>query len=149
MKDLSGVEMRDRGHETVPDFAESSLMRRLEALDADGLDALAFGVVRMDRAGIVVVYNAFEGAAAGLSPGKIVGRHFFEVVAPCMNNFMVAARFEEEPELDVIIDYVLTFRMRPTPVRLRLLQSAPAPHLYVLVDRVLGRAASAEAANHD
>ena len=128
----------------MPDFAESSLMWRLEALDADGLDALAFGVVRMDRAGIVVVYNTFEGAAAGLSPGKIAGRHFFEAVAPCMNNSMVAARFEEEPELDAIIDYVLTFRMRPTPVRLRLLQSAPVPHLYVLVDWARGRAVRVE-----
>ena len=129
---------------TRVDFAEAGILFRLEALDVAGLDELAFGVVRMDRAGVVVLYNACESAAAGLSPGKVLGRHFFEAVAPCMNNFMVAARFEDEPELDATIDYVLTFRMRPTPVHLRLLQAAATPHLYVLIDRTQRLVASSE-----
>jgi hypothetical protein len=34
----------------------------------------------------------------------------------------VAFRFENEPVLDAIIDYVFTFRMKPTAVKLRLLR---------------------------
>ncbi len=29
-----------------------------------------------------------------------------------MNNFLVAQRFEDEEEIDAILNYVLTFRMR-------------------------------------
>ena len=52
-----------------------------------------------------------------------------------MNNFMVAQRFEDEAEIDDVIDYVLTLRMRPTPVRLRLLKSAAASRRYILIQR--------------
>ncbi len=46
----------------------------------------------------------------------------------------VAERMLEAP-LDVTLPYVLTFRMRPTPVRLRLLRAAEAPRRWVLVAR--------------
>jgi hypothetical protein len=52
-----------------------------------------------------------------------------------MNNFMVAQRFEDELEIDAIIDFVLTFRMRPTPVRLRLLKSVEVARRYILIER--------------
>jgi photoactive yellow protein len=76
-----------------------------------------------------------EAASAGLSPARVIGKHVFEEVAPCMNNFMIAQRFQDEPELDVIVPYVLTLRMRPTPVRLRLLQSAHGSTRFLLVER--------------
>jgi hypothetical protein len=56
-----------------------------------------------------------------------------------MNNFMVAQRFEDAlengTELDAVIDYVLTLRMRPVKVRLRLLARPDSELRYVLVDR--------------
>lgn len=56
-----------------------------------------------------------------------------------MNNYLVAQRFEDAMEtgemLDVTIDYVLTLRMRPVRVKLRLLASSAAAHRYVLVLR--------------
>ena len=70
-------------------------------------------------------YNAFESKAAGLSLQRVIGNDLFTVVAPCMNNYLVAQRFEDAAEggsrLDATIDYVLTLRMRPTKVKLRLL----------------------------
>jgi len=63
----------------------------------------------------------------------------FTVVAPCMNNFLVAQRFDEALEtgepLDTTIDYVLTLRMRPTKVKLRLLAPVGSAMRYVLVYR--------------
>ena len=72
---------------------------------------------------------------SGLDPSAVMGVPFFEAVALCMNNFLVAQRFEDEPELDAIVPYVLTLRMRPTKVRLRLLASASIPRRYVLIER--------------
>lgn len=52
-----------------------------------------------------------------------------------MNNFMVAQRFLDEPEIDATIDFVLTLRMRPTPVKLRLLQSKAVALHFILIHR--------------
>ena len=71
----------------------------------------------------------------GLSPDFVKGRRLFEAVAPCMNNYLVAQRFEDEPDLDTTIDYVLTFKMRPVSVKLRLLRKPDRERRYVLVQR--------------
>jgi hypothetical protein len=69
----------------------------------------------------------------------VLGFPVFSIVAPCLNNFMVAQRFEDAFEadaaLDVISDFVLTLRMRPTAVKLRLLAAPAVPLRYVLVLR--------------
>ena len=56
-----------------------------------------------------------------------------------MNNYLVAQRFEDAAAdgslLDSTIDYVLTLRMRPVKVNLRLLSSPGASLRYVLVNR--------------
>ena len=115
------------------DAPGTELSHWLEAAAPALLDALPFGVVAMDHAGTVRFYNATESHAAGLRSERVVGRHFFTEVAPCTNNFMVASRFQAEAELDATIDYVFTLRMRPTPVRLRMLKSHGCPHMYLLV----------------
>lgn len=109
----------------------------LNALDEATIDGLPFGVIGLDRGGSAVVYNAIESQLAGLPKARVLGAAFFDNIAQCMNNFMVAQRFEDEPELDAVIDFVLTLRMRPTPVKLRLLQSASSDIRYVLVERRL------------
>ncbi|WP_245965748.1 phosphonate transporter [Pseudorhodoferax soli] len=108
-------------------------------LESTDIDRLAFGVIGFDANCIVQTYNQLESASAGLRPERVVGQHLFESVAPCMNNFLVAQRFEDAAEqgrpLDDTIDYVLTLRMRPTPVKLRLLADPALRWRYVLVQR--------------
>ena len=120
-------------------FTDPDLHRWLnEAGDAD-LDLLDFGTIGIDAASVVCRYNRFESAAAGLSPQRVLGHLLFTVVAPCMNNFLVAQRFEDAQasggSLDATIDYVLTLRMRPVKVKLRLLATASASVRWVLVHR--------------
>lgn len=107
----------------------------LDTKEPSELDDLPFGVIGFDRDGLIEAYNTMEAKLAGLPREKVVGRHLFEAVAPCMNNFMVAQRFEDEPVLDEVIDYVLTFRMRPRPVRLHLLQQPGIPRRYIAIFR--------------
>jgi photoactive yellow protein len=116
-------------------FEDPGLSGWLEAASTEELDGLAFGVVGMTADGTVTLYNKAEAAVAGLTPARIIGRHFFSSVAPCTNNFMIAQRFETEAEIDATIDYVFTLRMKPTPVRLRLLKVAGAQRMYLLVER--------------
>jgi photoactive yellow protein len=120
-------------------FSDGTLHRELDLYSDEDLDELDFGVIGIDATGVVQRYNSFEKKAAGLSSQRVVGQPLFTVVAPCMNNFMVAQRFEDalasNSPLDAVVDYVLTLRMRPVKVKLRLLAAPGAATRYVLVQR--------------
>ncbi|EGK70788.1 Photoactive yellow protein [Methyloversatilis universalis FAM5] len=120
-------------------FSEARMLEFLESASDEDLDRLDFGVIGIDAGTNVKRYNRFESAAAGLSKDRVIGYALFTVVAPCMNNFMVAQRFEDAQEqgsaLDDTIDYVLTLRMRPVKVKLRLLAAPDRALRYVLVQR--------------
>jgi photoactive yellow protein len=120
-------------------FSDPDLCSHLaRAADSD-LDALDFGVIGFDASTRVQRYNRFESNAAGLSPQRVLGYPLFTMVAPCMNNFLVAQRFADAAAqgapLDTTIDYVLTLRMRPVKVKLRLIATPGAAMRHVLVLR--------------
>jgi len=118
-------------------LGQSDIYSQIDTLDDTELDNLDFGVIGFDDEAVVCRYNAFESKAAGLSVSRVMGHSLFTVVAPCMNNYLVAQRFEDAKEtgnnLDATIDYVLTLRMRPAKVKLRLLASRGRKLRYVLV----------------
>lgn len=117
------------------DFTDSEALRRLESMDDATLDELPFGVVGLKRDGVVDRYNAHESRLAGLTRESAVGHHFFAEVAPCMNNFLVAQKLVDEPRLDETIPYVLTVRMRPTKVQIRMLKADDFERMYLLIER--------------
>ena len=116
------------------DFDDFDLRRTLRDADADLLHGLPFGVVRMRVGdGAIVAYNTEEERMSGLGRDRVIGRRFFDEIAPCTNNMLVADRFRHEADLDDQIDYVFTLRMRPTPVRLRLLREPGVPIIHLVV----------------
>jgi photoactive yellow protein len=120
-------------------FATPGLHARLTQLQPDDLDHLDFGLIGFDGETNVCQYNRVESEAAGLTPPRVLGQPLFTNVAPCLNNFLVAQRFEDAQDdagaLDDTIDYVLTLRMRPIKVKLRLLAAPDSAVRYVLVQR--------------
>lgn len=120
-------------------FDQTDLLARLGALDDEGLDRVSFGVIGFDAEGIVRRYGAAESRMAGLSPHRVLGLPLFSVVAQCMNNFLVAQRFEDVAAqglpLDEVVPYVLTLRMKPVRVQLRLLADPVQGMRYVCILR--------------
>ena len=120
-------------------FDQSDIFAAINVQTESDLDTLDFGVIGIDAEGLVRRYNRFESELAGLSPGRVLGTPLFTAVAPCMNNFLVAQRFEDASAggtaLDATLDYVFTLRMRPAKVKLRLLVQPDSPLRYILVDR--------------
>ena len=108
---------------------------RLDAADEGFIDALPFGVIGLSAAGLAEIYNSVEVRYAGMRRDTVIGQPFFLMAGVCMNNFLVAQRFEDEEVIDSILDYVLTFRMRPTPVKLRLLKGPDLRRRYLLIQR--------------
>ena len=119
-------------------FDQADLASALEAATDAALDTLPFGVIGFGPDGLVTRYNTTESQGAGYSAERVMGRHLFIDVAPCMNNYLVAQRFEDEATLDSQLDYTFTFRVRPTPVRLRLLRQPELTTRYVVVLRPTG-----------
>lgn len=122
----------------MPDEAtefETIRIERLEQMTETERDALAFGVIGLQPDTRADIYNATEAEMSGVAPSRVIGVPFFSTIGQCMNNFLVAQRFEDEPELDTIVPFVLTLRMRPTRVRLRLLQTHDVERRYILVER--------------
>jgi photoactive yellow protein len=122
-----------------PAFDDPGLPKALQTLPVATLDTVSFGVIGFDAEGVVRVYNAPEARWSGLPPGEVIGHPLFTEIAQCMNNYLVAQRFDDAAArglaLDATVDYVLTWRMEPTPVKLRLLSSPESLLRYVLIHR--------------
>ena len=99
------------------------LARRLPEMERAEIDALPVGVIKLADDGRVLLYNQTEARFSGIPVRQAEGQHFFNELAPCTNNRIVHGQFQqgrERNELDVVIDYTFTYRMRPTNVRLHL-----------------------------
>lgn len=122
------------------EFSAPDLATHLADAPDERLDALRYGLIAIDPTGVVRRYNATESELAGLPPERVIGQPLFTRVAPCMNTPMVAGAFADaaargEP-LDRTVPYVLTLRLRPVRVQLRLLDRADGGLRHVLVLRV-------------
>lgn len=115
------------------EFNSPSLLKTLESWSLPAFDDLAFGLIVMNRSGDVTGYNTFESERAGIPKERVLGLNFFEAVGPCTNNYLIAQRFFDEPDLDDFLDYTFTLRMAPTPVRLRIMALANSARQYLAV----------------
>ncbi len=121
--------------QSSPSFTDVGLFDWLSEATAIQLDALPYGVIAMSLDGTVEAYNLAESKLAGLTADRVIGKNFFSNVAPCTNNFMVAHRFQTEADLDVVIDYVLTLRMTPKKVHMRMLRRHDASRMFLIIQR--------------
>jgi photoactive yellow protein len=131
-----GGDPGDNGDKASADgwrFGDPELLDALESAVLADIDEIGFGLIVMDRDGAVLGYNERESRLSGLRPAEVTGRNFFADVGPCTNNFLVAQRYADSDELDEQLDYVFTFRMAPTPVRLRLLARKGSARQYLAV----------------
>ncbi len=101
----------------------------------DELNRLDFGIIGFDSKGILTAYNTMEETYSGLSREKVMGKPLFTDIAPCLNNYIVALKFEQNEELDEYTPYILSFKVKPTPVDLRLIKNKKLKYNYILVNR--------------
>jgi photoactive yellow protein len=116
-------------------FNTKKPLQSLESMNQQAMDDLDFGVIRMDRNGKIKAYNTYELNLSGNHLEEVLGKHFFKQVAPCTNNFMVAEKYHTDQHLDEEIDYIFTYRMQPTKVKLRMLAEPGLEHQYLLVKK--------------
>jgi len=119
-------------------FVPADIVRRLGSLDQATADQCDFGIVEVDDAGLIRLYNRWEQELAGISLQQAQGRNFFVEVAPCTNNRLFLGRFRQGVQtgaLDVGFNYTFTYKIRPTSVSIHMYRHAATQRNYVFVKR--------------
>jgi photoactive yellow protein len=121
--------------DTTP-FLSNHELSETVALPESELDRLPFGAIKLDRDGTILSYNLAEATLTGRDPRRVVGRNFFEDVAPCTNVKEFAGRFREgiaKRELHAVFPYRFDFEMAPRDVTVTLFYSQTTDTAWVFV----------------
>lgn len=120
-------------------FGSWSLEQALADLAPTDLDHLAFGVVKLDCEGYILAYNQTEGEITGRKPEAMLGKHFFDEVAPCTQSSEFCGRFQEaveEGSINVYFEYIFDHQMRPTKVQVRLYKNQQEAAVWLFIKRL-------------
>ncbi|XXT16621.1 PAS domain-containing protein [Sorangium sp. So ce429] len=74
--------------ESLPVSAE-----RLAEMTSDEVDDLPYGFIMLDEDGVVLLYNRYEQRMSRLPSERVVGRNFFQEIAPCTRVEAFLGRF--------------------------------------------------------
>ena len=119
-----------------PDKMELQELQALESLDAAKLDELPFGTIKLDRKGTILDFNLYEAKLTGRVPEQVIGKNFFEEVAPCTNVKEFAGRYRAgvaKGELHAVFPYKFDFKMAPRDVTVTLFYSKTTDQGWVFV----------------
>ena len=120
-------------------FDQDDIENVLSRLDDGQIDDLAFGAIQLDRDGKILSYSQREGTITGRDPKAVIGKNFFEDVAPCTRRPEFHGRFKDgvaSGKLSVIFDYVFDYKMNPTRVRVHMKNALVGDSYWVLVKRL-------------
>jgi photoactive yellow protein len=134
------------GRETVRRLVPNhrDVLFEADALTAEELDALPFGMIQLDEAGTVLRYSAVETRLSGLTSAECVGRSFFDDVAPCTHVAEFYGRFVEgvrAGRLDATFNFQFAFRP-PRDVQVRMFYSQATRSVWVRVTELRAGAAT-------
>jgi photoactive yellow protein len=117
------------------DFDAPDLAKRIEALSQYELDRLAFGVILLDREGVVQFYSQTEARQSGYT-GAPMGRNFF-AISRCFGGDDFRGRIMramEEGAVDLEFGWPGDFADRKRELRIRV-QSARSGGVWIFISR--------------
>ena len=121
------------------EFGQDDLDNVMMSLSAEEIDTLPFGAIQLDGAGKVLTYNATESAIAGRAKEAVIGRHFFNEIAPCCNTPGFRGLFDagvKAGNLNALFDYVFDYRMNPIRVKIHMKAALADDTFWVFVRRL-------------
>jgi len=113
-----------------------SMLERLDHLDEAALDALPYGLIKLDRQGTVLAYNRTEADLARIDQKQPLGRNFFTEVAPCTRVQAFHGRFLkglERGELNERFGFQFKFPHGPRYVAINLYSVPQSDSVWVIV----------------
>lgn len=111
----------------------------LVARDPARLDRLPFGAVLLDRTGKVIKYNAGEVALSGRTADQVMGRNFFNDIAPCTKGHQFMGRFQQavaQGSINTMFEYAFDYKMKPSKVRVHMKSVSIDQGIWVFIKRL-------------
>ena len=126
--------------QTPPSSSSSPSSIDLHAKTDEELDVLPYGVIALDREGMVVRYNRVEARLARLDRALVLGKSFFRTIAPCAATPQFEGRFRAFVENAAgpsreRFQYVFNFRFGAQEVDIDLVRCSSPDYVYICVGR--------------
>lgn len=121
------------------EFGRDDIVNAIRNMSASEIDRMAFGAVELDANGLIIRYNAAEGAITGRKPQEVLGKNFFTDVAPCTNTPKFKGEFDQGVRrgmLDKKFEYTFDYNMRPTKVKVHMKKSLSGNTFWIFVKRI-------------
>ena len=124
----------------IMSFGNNDVENKIRNMKGDELDRLPFGAIQLDRHGKIMQYNATESKISGRDSSAVIGRNFFNDIAPCTQSKAFKGRFDEGVKagnLNTMFEYVFDYdTMKNIKVKVHM-KKAPSEDLYwIFVKRV-------------
>lgn len=119
-------------------FVGPEIMSKLGNLTRSDVDTVPYGVVKVDTAGKIQLYNRYESDLAGVAVNSAEGKNFFTDIAPCTNNKLFFGKFKagvEAGELNSMFNYTFTYKMKPTNVAIHLVHDKASKTNWIFVQK--------------
>lgn len=119
-------------------FGSDDLENRLAA-DPSRAELLPFGAIMVNQHGDVLRYNHVESGISGRSASEVVGKNFFNDVAPCAkgqvfyNHFFRAVA---DGQVNTMFDYQFDYKMQATNVRIHMKSADASKGVWIFIKRV-------------
>ena len=119
-------------------FGADDLENRL-AGDPSRAELLPFGAIMLNQQGDVMRFNRTESFISGREAADVVGKNFFNDIAPCTkgqvfyNHFFKAVA---DGQVNTMFDYEFAYKMAPINVRIHMKSANAAQGIWVFIKRV-------------
>ncbi len=119
-------------------FGSDDLENRL-ATDPSRAELLPFGAILVNQTGDVLRFNHVESGISGRNVADVVGKNFFNDVAPCAkgqvfyNHFFRAVA---DGQVNTMFDYQFDYKMTATNVRIHMKSADASRGIWIFIKRV-------------
>lgn len=99
---------------------------------------LPFGAILLDRQGAIVKYNKAESMISNRNPDDVVGKSFFNEIAPCAKGKRFHGeflKFHNTGQVNVMFDYKFAYKGTNAAVKIHLKSQPDGQHCWLFVKR--------------
>lgn len=124
----------------IINFDANDIENSLSKMNEQQIDNLAFGAIQLDETGKILTYNAAEADLTGRNAKEVIGKNFFDEVAPCTKTKEFYGRFVKgvkEGNLSTMFEYNFDYKMKPLRVMVHMKKAIIGDTYWILVKRLV------------
>lgn len=119
-------------------FQPDDLQNALAEISDQEVDDLIYGAIELDAEGTILRYNLAETEITGRKGKDVIGKNFFDDVAPCTRSNEFSGRFFEgvkTGQFNAVFEYIFDHQMEPTKVRIIMIKSIDRKSYWLFIKR--------------